>query len=136
MISALNGGGFGSSLFQQANQRLYSLGSQATRAKMEEVKEVTGSSNFGAGTTLGTGKFHQTQSSVVQNGTQSASRAAQQSAENMNPESLGSSRFQQSTRQAQSVGGQVTYELMQQVKDAYATSHPVENLGRNVDIAA
>ena len=71
MISALNGGGFGSSLFQQANQRLYSLGSQATRAKMEEVKEVTGSSNFGAGTTLGTGKFHQTQSSVVQNGTQS-----------------------------------------------------------------
>ena len=66
MISALNGGGFGSSLFQQANQRLYSLGSQATRAKMEEVKEVTGSSNFGAGTTLGTGKFHQTQSSVEQ----------------------------------------------------------------------
>ena len=76
MVSALNGGGFGSSLFQQANQRLYSLGSQATRAKMEEVKEVTGSSNFGAGTTLGTGKFHQTQSSVVQNGTQSASCAA------------------------------------------------------------
>ena len=136
MISALNGGGFGSSLFQQVNQRLYSLGSQATRAKMEEVKEVTGSSNFGAGTTLGTGKFHQTQSSVVQNGTQSASRAAQQYAENMNPESLRSSRFQQANRQAQSVGGQVTYELMQQVKDAYATSHPVENLGRNVDIAA
>ena len=54
----------------------------------------------------------------------------------MNPESLGSSRFQQSNREAQSVGGQVTHELMQQVKDAYATSHPVENLGRNVDIAA
>ncbi len=136
MVSALNGGGFGSSLFQQANQRAYQLGGQATHEKMQEVASVIGGSNFGSGTTLGTGQFQQTQDRVVQNGTQSASRAAQTSMEYMDPRGLGSSRFQKSNREAQQTGGEVTYELMQQVKQAYATSHPAENVGKNVDIAA
>ena len=49
---------------------------------------------------------------------------------------FGSSVFQRANREAQRIGGQVTHELMQQVKQAYATSHPVQNLGKNVDIAA
>ena len=135
-ISALRSGGFGSSLFQQANRRAQTLGGQATHAKMEEVKSVIGGSNFGSGTKLGKGQFHQTQDRVIQEGTQSASRAAQKSAEIADPRRLGTSKFQKSNREAQQVGGQVTHELMQQVKQAYATSHPVQNLGKNVDIGA
>ena len=54
----------------------------------------------------------------------------------MDPRRLGTSEFQRTNREAQQVGGQVTHELMQQVKQAYATSHPVQNIGKNVDIAA
>lgn len=135
-IPAIRSGGFGSSLFQRANREAQRIGGQVTHAKMQEVASVIGGSNFGSGTKLGKGEFHQTQDRVVQNGTQSASRAAQQSMENMDPRRLGSSKFQQTNREAQQIGGQVTHELMQQVKQAYATSHPVQNLGKNVDIAA
>ena len=135
-IPAIRSGGFGSSLFQRANREAQRIGGQVTHAKMQEVASVIGGSNFGSGTKLGNGEFHQTQDRVVQNGTQSASRAAQQSMENMDPRRLGSSKFQRTNREAQQIGGQVTHELMQQVKQAYATSHPVQNLGKNVDIAA
>ena len=135
-ILAIRSGGFGSSLFQRANREAQRIGGQVTHAKMQEVASVIGGSNFGSGTKLGKGEFHQTQDRVVQNGTQSASRAAQQSMENMDPRRLGSSKFQRTNREAQQIGGQVTHELMQQVKQAYATSHPVQNLGKNVDIAA
>ena len=135
-ISGISAGGFGSSLFQRANREAQHLGAQATHAKMQEVAAVIGGSNFGSGTKLGKGQFHQTQKTVVENGTQSASRAAQQSAAYMDPRRLGTSKFQKSNREAQQIGGQVTHELMQQVKQAYATSHPVQNVGKNVDIAA
>ena len=135
-IPAIRSGGFGSSLFQRANREAQRIGGQVTHAKMQEVASVIGGSNFGSGTKLGKGEFHQTQDRVVQNGTQSASRAAQQSMENMDPRRLGSSKFQRTNREAQQIGGQVTHELMEQVKQAYATSHPVQNLGKNVDIAA
>ena len=135
-IPAIRSGGFGSSLFQRANREAQRIGGQVTHAKMQEVASGIGGSNFGSGTKLGKGEFHQTQDRVVQNGTQSASRAAQQSMENMDPRRLGSSKFQRTNREAQQIGGQVTHELMQQVKQAYATSHPVQNLGKNVDIAA
>ena len=135
-IPAIRSGGFGSSLFQRANREAQRIGGQVTHAKMQEVASVIGGSNFGSGTKLGKGEFHQTQDRVVQNGTQSASRATQQSMENMDPRRLGSSKFQRTNREAQQIGGQVTHELMQQVKQAYATSHPVQNLGKNVDIAA
>ena len=49
---------------------------------------------------------------------------------------FGTSVFQRSNREAQQIGGQVTHEIMQQVKQAYATSHPVQNLGKNIDIQA
>ena len=135
-IPAIRSGGFGSSLFQRANREAQRIGGQVTHAKMQEVASVIGGSNFGSGTKLGKGEFHQTQDRVVQNGTQSASRAAQQSMENMDPRRLGSSKFQRTNREAQQIGGQVTHELMQQVKQAYTTSHPVQNLGKSVDIAA
>lgn len=136
MVSALHGGGFGSSLFQQANRQAQRLGGQATHEKMQEVAAVIGGSNFGNGTKLGTGQFQRTQDQVVRDGSQSASRAAQKSMELMDPRRLGTSKFQKSNREAQQIGGQVTHELMQQVKQAYATSYPVQNVGKNVDIAA
>ena len=135
-IPALRSGGFGTSVFQRSNREAQRIGRQVTHAKMEEVAAVTGGSNFGTGTKIGKGPFHQTQNRVVQDGAQSASRAAQKSTENMDPKRLGTSVFQRSNREAQQIGGQVTHELMQQVKQAYATSHPVQNLGKNVDIAA
>ena len=135
-IPALRSGGFGSSVFQRANREAQRIGGQVTHAKMQEVASVIGGSNFGTGTKLGKGQFHQTQNHVAQEGAQSTSRAAQQSVENMDPKRLGTSKFQRTNREAQQIGGQVTHELMQQVKQAYATSHPVQNLGKNVDIAA
>ena len=135
-IPAISSGGFGSSLFQRANREAQRIGGQVTHPKMQEVASVIGGSNFGSGTKIGKGQFHQTQNRVIQEGTQSASRAAQQSMAYMDPRRLGTSKFQKSNREAQQIGGQVTHELMQQVKQAYATSHPVQNLGKNVDIAA
>jgi hypothetical protein len=135
-IPAIQSGGFGTSLFQRANREAQRLGGQATHAKMQEVASVIGGSNFGSGTKLGKGQFHQTQDHVIQNGTQSASRAAQQSAAYMDPRRLGTSKFQKSNREAYQIGGQVTHEIMQQVKQAYATSHPVQNIGKNLDISA
>ena len=135
-IPAISSGGFGSSLFQRANREAQRIGGQVTHQKMQEVASVIGGSNFGSGTKIGKGQFHQTQNRVIQEGTQSASRAAQQSMAYMDPRRLGTSKFQKSNREAQLIGGQVTHELMQQVKQAYATSHPVQNLGKNVDIAA
>ena len=135
-IPAISSGGFGSSLFQRANREAQRIGGQVTHQKMQEVASVIGGSNIGSGTKIGKGQFHQTQNRVIQEGTQSASRAAQQSMAYMDPRRLGTSKFQKSNREAQQIGGQVTHELMQQVKQAYATSHPVQNLGKNVDIAA
>ena len=135
-IPAISSGGFGSSLFQRANREAQRIGGQVTHQKMQEVASVIGGSNFGSGTKIGKGQFHQTQNRVIQEGTQSASRAAQQSMAYMDPRRLGTSKFQKSNREAQQIGGQVTHEIMQQVKQAYATSHPVQNLGKNVDIAA
>ena len=95
-IPALRSGGFGSSVFQRANREAQRIGGQVTHAKMQEVASVIGGSNFGTGTKLGKGQFHQTQNRVAQDGAQSTS----------------------------------------QVKQAEATSHPVQNIGKNVDIAA
>lgn len=84
-IPALRSGGFGTSLFQRANREARRIGGQVTHEKMQEVASVIGGSNFGTGTKLGKGQFHQTQNSVAQDGAQSTSRAAQKSEEYMDP---------------------------------------------------
>ena len=98
-ISAV-GGGFGSSLFQQSNREIHRIGGEATQAKMNEVKAVTGDSKFGSGTKAGTSKFQQTQDHVIRVAEQSTSRATQQSERNMDPAALGTSAFQRSNRSA------------------------------------
>ena len=114
-LSAI-GGGFGSSLFQQSNREIHQLGGQATQAKMNEVKAVTGDSKFGSSTKAGTSEFQQTQRTVVRTGEQSASRATQQAAQNMDPAMLGTSAFQKSNRSAQQMGAQATQAKMDEVK--------------------
>ena len=110
-ISAV-GGGFGSSLFQQSNREIHRIGGEATQAKMNEVKAVTGDSKFGSGTKAGTSKFQQTQDHVIRVAEQSTSRATQQSERNMDPAALGTSAFQRSNRSAQQMGAQATQAKM------------------------
>ena len=114
-LSAI-GGGFGSSLFQQSNREIHQLGGQATQAKMNEVKAVIGDSKFGSSTKAGTSEFQQTQRTVVRTGEQSASRATQQAAQNMDPAMLGTSAFQKSNRSAQQMGAQATHDNMDEGK--------------------
>lgn len=135
-ISAV-GGGFGSSLFQQSNREIHQLGGRATQAKMDEVKAVIGDSKFGSSTKAGTSEFQQTQRTIVRTAEQVSSRATQQTAQNLNPAMIGTSRFQRALREAQQNGAQATSQRMEQAKAAYAVSpRAPQNVGSNLDIKA